>query len=94
MAREFTTTTLDELIETLTEARDEWGGDTLVTFASDYGDSHTQQVHRLQGEVSMRRVGPSGYSESGFAIVDHWDDAEGIEEGPLDDDMQLVLVIE
>lgn len=76
MATDFETTTLDELIAKLQEAREDYGGDAKVLFASSYGDrGRTQQAHRIRGHVEQVAVTESGYSDSGYALAD--DDMRG-----------------
>lgn len=73
----FKSCSLDELIRTLKDARDEHGGETIVCFASNYGDhSRTQQVHSLNGDIDEYPIKESGYSDSRYAI-DESDDPEG-----------------
>jgi hypothetical protein len=71
----FKTITKAELLETLELLAD---GDQIA-FASDYGDhTHTQQVHRLKGNIDLRALRESAYSDSGWALADP-DDDEGDE---------------
>lgn len=65
------TVTLDELIASLQQAREEHGGDAKVLFASSYGDrARTMQAHRLRGEVQAVALRDSAYSDSGVALAD------------------------
>jgi hypothetical protein len=68
--RHFRTATREQLIEALEDLPE----GALVTFASDYGDHcHTQQAHRLHGEVEEKTLQESAYSDSGWAIEDSGD---------------------
>lgn len=50
---------------------DDYDDDQLVAFSSDYGDrTHTEQVLPIEGYADLKLVGESGYSESGYAVVD------------------------
>lgn len=69
----FRTITAKVLREALADLDD----DALVVFSSNYGDhGRTEQVHFLDGEIEERHVKESGYSESGFALVDQDDEPE------------------
>jgi hypothetical protein len=82
---------LDELIEILQEARKDHGGEIQVIFGADYGDhGHTTQALDIEGEVEKVSIEQSGYSHSGFAIVDEEEDEEGLD---LDDDEPVFLRI-
>ena len=60
------TVTAAKLIEILQEL----GPETKVAFSSDYGDHcHTQQIHRLRGEVEQVSIYETAYSDSGFAVA-------------------------
>ena len=65
------TITKQELVDILADLPD----DARLAFATDYGDrSHTQQVHAIEGSVEERDIGESGYSDSGWAVLDDEDD--------------------
>jgi len=67
------TLTVRDLIELL-EGEDQ---DAKIVFASNYGDyAKTQQVHFLSGVCTTQLIEESGYSQSGWAIVDDEDDDE------------------
>lgn len=68
MATTFKTITKSALIEALEDIVDD---DALIAFASDYGDHcHTQQLHRIKGNIEEVPVKESAYSDSGFAVAD------------------------
>jgi len=82
--RSIGTITVRELLDAL-EAEDP---EALVVFASDYGDiGHTQQVHRVSGDVEEVTLEESAYSHSGWAIRREEDDDDDEDAG------QRVLVI-
>lgn len=84
------TCTLDELIAALEEAREDFGGDKKVVFASNYGDRfRTQQAHGLRGDVEETALVKSGYSDSGYAVPDNDDD---MDEDERDDDNVVLLI--
>lgn len=65
----------------------------LVAFSSDYGDHcHTEQALPIEGYAELKLISESGYSESGYAVLDEEPDAE---ERELDDfkEPQEVLII-
>ena len=72
---------------TVAELRDLLDGQDdamLVTFSSDYGDhSHTQQIHRLNGNAEVKAIQENAYSNSGWALMD---DREDDGQGPFDPD--------
>ena len=71
------TTTIQNLIDALEDAREAYGADAPVVFASDYGDIvHTQQVHLLDGDVDESIVEESAYSGSGWAVSEDEDGSE------------------
>lgn len=75
----FSTITKAELVEALEELND----NDLVAFASDYGDhGHTQQVHRIRGNVEEAVLMESAYSDSGWAVAneEEWDSDPGSDE--------------
>lgn len=56
--------------------------DALVVFTADYGDiCHTPQALPLRGRIEEVTIEKSGYSHSGYAIVDA-DEEDGGIEGP------------
>jgi hypothetical protein len=76
MATTFKTITKAELLEALEDLAD----DDQIAFASDYGDHcHTQQVHRLRGNINEHDLRESAYSDSGWALVEHDDESDGDE---------------
>ena len=78
MARQFHTTTKEELIAAL----EDLPKGARVAFASDYGDHvHTQQVHRLRGDIEEQDIYESAYSDSGFAVANDEDDEDFDPEG-------------
>jgi hypothetical protein len=78
------TITVGDLIDLL-KNEDE---NALVIFGADYGDrSHTEQALPLKGECETVNVKETGYSNSGFAIVD--EDDSDFEDG--DRDTYLVI---
>jgi len=84
MATTFKSITKAELLEALEDLAD----DDQIAFASDYGDHcHTQQVHRLKGNIGEHELRESAYSDSGWALVDpeYSDEA--------DKDMQRVYIL-
>ncbi len=84
MANEFRTITVSDLIKRL-EGEDP---DAPVIFTADYGDiQHTAQALRIRGNIDEVQIAESGYSHSGFAIVD-LDDAE---EDGIDGPTYLVI---
>lgn len=49
-----------------------------LAFSSDYGDyTHTEQLHRLKGDVEEVQVRESGYSDSGYAVRRERDGEDG-----------------
>jgi hypothetical protein len=67
----FKSITVAELKELLEGQED----DALVTFASDYGDHcHTQQVHRLRGEIDEVVIRETAYSDSRYAVNERADE--------------------
>lgn len=58
--------------------------DMPVIFTADYGDyHHTPQALRIRGELEEVQVAESGYSHSGYALVeaeDRDEDSEGVAE--------------
>lgn len=85
----FQSMTLFDLEQLCKSARNHsYDSDTMVTFASDYGDlSHTQVVHELEGSYEERAIDQSAYGKSGYALVDEADDFEA------NGELQKVLVI-
>jgi hypothetical protein len=70
MATTFKTITKAELLQALADLND----NDHIAVASDYGDRcHTQQLHRLRGNVEEVAVRESGYSDSGFAVDEDGD---------------------
>lgn len=72
--------------------------DARVVFASSYGDrGNTKQVHFLKGGVDETVIKRSGYSDSGWALLDDGDDEEDLPEfegGPTDSvEERTVLVL-
>jgi len=66
------TITVGELIERL-KGEDP---DALVIFTADYGDRcHTAQALPIRGRVETVTIRESGYSSSGYAVVDDGDDS-------------------
>lgn len=98
-ARTLNSITVKELIDILRMHKP----DAKVIFASDYGDrGHTQQAHKIEGDIEPVKLTESGYSESGFKVVDDFDtdvdddredgdddEYDGVEED--DDDVYLLL---
>ena len=83
----FRTVTVQELIETLQEEDPE----SMVAFASDFGDHcHTQQVHSIKGVVEEIGLYQTAYSESGWAEKKT---LPGEEEEPAAEGTPKVLVI-
>lgn len=80
------TITVRELIDLL----EDYDDDTPVIFSSNYGDrGRTEQAHRLTGDADLVTLRKSGYSESGYAVVENDEDAE--EAAERDDDNQEFL---
>lgn len=66
----FRSMTVDRLIEALQEVSAEGNGGMHVVMTADYGDHcHTTQILRI-GDVQIREIDESGYSDSGYALVD------------------------
>jgi hypothetical protein len=66
------TLTVRELIDRLSGE----DPDMPVIFTADYGDyHHTPQALRIRGNIEEVQIAESGYSTSGFAVVEA-DDAE------------------
>lgn len=69
--RSLRTITVAELTELLQDQEPT----AKVVFAADYGDHcHTMQALPLRGDIEEVTVAESGYSTSGFAIVDEDED--------------------
>lgn len=50
--------------------------DMPVIFSADYGDrGHTAQALPIRGDVEAVNISESAYSNSGFAIMEDWEDA-------------------
>lgn len=80
--------TLGDLRELLVDATDLPDG-VLVVVTADYGDyHHTPQALPLTGELELRTVQESGYSQSGYEIVRHSYEDDEQEEG-----QQAVLLL-
>lgn len=70
--------TVERLIELL-EGEDP---EALVIFTADYGDHHhTQQALPLRGEIETVAIEKTGYSNSGYAIVEDEEDANELLDG-------------
>lgn len=68
------TITVSELIKVLADA----DPNAKVVFTSNYGDrNRTQQAHGIHGDLRVRTLKESAYSESGYAVRDTWDYGEG-----------------
>ncbi len=81
MARTLKSITVDELIERLQDIKAEHGGEAMIAFSSNYGDyGKTQQVHVIDGEAEERDIEESGYSQSGFAVVEYEQDEDDARE--------------
>jgi hypothetical protein len=77
MATTFKTITKAELLQALADLND----NDHIAVASDYGDRcHTQQLHRLRGNIEEVSVKESAYSDSGFAVADEDDEHFGDEQ--------------
>jgi len=82
MATTFKTITKAALLEALEDLDD----NDSIAVASDYGDRcHTQQLHRLKGNIEEVKVRESAYSDSGFAVADE-------DGGELDDNEEPLTV--
>lgn len=67
---DFKTITVEELIAVLENEDPQ----ARVLFSSDYGDiSHTEQAHRIYGQVEEVTLRDSAYSNSGYAVADDED---------------------
>jgi len=78
------TITVRELVESL----EDFQPDTLVVFASDYGDHcHTMQAVTIKGEFEVKDLQRSGYSDSGFAVPSEDDDGR-----PREDSVKALVI--
>lgn len=69
----FKTLTVAELRELLSDRDD----NELVIFSTDYGDyHHTPQALGLRGELEEVQIGKSGYSNSGFEVLNPEDEKD------------------
>lgn len=85
--RNFRTITVAQLLEAL-EGEDP---EALVVFSTDYGDyCHTQQALPLKGELEEVEIKESGYSNSGFAIIEE-EDRDDDEEPEVEGAKYLVI---
>lgn len=77
-------------VRELRDLLDDYDDDTPVIFSSNYGDrGRTEQAHALSGDADLVTLRKSGYSESGYAVVEDDEDAQAAAE--RDDDSQEYL---
>lgn len=83
------TITVGKLKELLADYED----DLPVAFSSDYGDrGHTEQALAIRGNLDMKLVERSGYSESGWAVRENEPDADERELEDFEEPKEVLII--